>query len=164
MVEAGIPVTSISFLAALPVGASNANFSGLILNSSINNLTIHLTIVVLPVPGPPVIIVKLLFNAKGLYSDLLIRNNINTDLVKNINYSDNYKKMIEAFKNLKYEYYLIFSPNLLLYNENISKNLVKEYINTNNYNEFINSNGFEFLIFIGLYLLNFEILEVILIK
>ena len=26
-------------------------------------------------------------------------------------------------------------------NENISKNLVKEYINTNNYNEFINSNG-----------------------
>ena len=47
--------------------------------------------------------VKLLFNTKGLYSDLLIRNNINTDLVKNINYSDNYKKMIEAFKNLKYE-------------------------------------------------------------
>ena len=97
--------------------------------------------------GLDIAYVKLLFNTKGLYSDLLIRNNINTDLVKNINYSDNYKKMIEAFKNLKYEYYLIFSPNLLLYNENISKNLVKEYINTNNYNEFINSNGFEFLIF-----------------
>ena len=63
IVYAGIPVVDISFLAALPVGARSANFSGFKLIISNNSLTIHLIIVVFPVPGPPVIIVKLLFRA-----------------------------------------------------------------------------------------------------
>ena len=59
MVDAGSPVDSASFLAALPVGASKAIWleisSGLRLWILIYNLVMAFMMVVFPVPGPPVI-------------------------------------------------------------------------------------------------------------
>ena len=52
-------VTSDSFFAALPVGAKSAISSSLALNSSFISFTMVFIMVVFPVPGPPVIIVKL---------------------------------------------------------------------------------------------------------
>ena len=63
IVNAGKLVVSAIFFAALPVGANKAISSFLALNIPLNKLTIAFIIVVLPVPGPPVIIVKLLLIA-----------------------------------------------------------------------------------------------------
>ena len=67
MVDAGIPVEEFIFLVALPVGAKSA-ISLIISDGPSNsfstyNFTMAFIIVVLPVPGPPDIIVILLFKA-----------------------------------------------------------------------------------------------------
>ena len=63
IVYAGIKTDSDILLAALPVGDSNAISSSSTFKISFKILTIHFIIVVLPVPGPPVITVKLLVTA-----------------------------------------------------------------------------------------------------
>ena len=67
MVLASTPVASVILLAALPVGAARAIFKP---NSSAI-LSIAFSVVVLPVPGPPVIINNLELNAALIASDCL---------------------------------------------------------------------------------------------
>ena len=89
--------------------------------------------------------VKLTFNSKGYYNNLIIRNNLNCDLTKNIIFSEHYEEAVKHFKSFKYEYYLVFTPNYYLSKENNEKKYLYEYYKTNKYVEFINSNGIDFL-------------------
>ena len=88
--------------------------------------------------------VKLTFNSKGFYNNLIIRNNLNCDLTKNIIFSEHYEEAVRHFKSFKYDYNLIFTPNYFLSKDN-GKNSLYEYYKANNYIEFINSNGIDFL-------------------
>ena len=91
--------------------------------------------------------VKVLFDSKGFYSNLIIGNNINSSLVKDIIYSQNITDNLKYINQIKYEYNLVFTSNSFLTKENISKNAIIEYNNFNKFHEFININGIEFLIF-----------------
>ena len=91
--------------------------------------------------------VKQLFNSNGYYNNLIIRNNVNCDLIKNMSYSKNYEDSINNFKTIKYEYNLIFTPNLLLLKENTFNNSLLEFNGSNCFNDFFNSKGIEFLTF-----------------
>ena len=53
-------------------------------------------------------IVKQLFDLKGNYNYLMIRKNINCDLINNKIYSNNYNDFINTLKTLKYEYTSVF--------------------------------------------------------
>ena len=90
------------------------------------------------------LIVMQLFNSNGYYSNLIIRNNVNCGLTKNIIYSKNYEDIVNSFCSLKYEYFLIFIPKSLL-KENTLNNSLIEFIRTDCYNDFFNSRGIEFL-------------------
>ena len=83
--------------------------------------------------------VKYLFESKGYNPNLMIRNDININLIKEIKCSKNYKDIKNHFKLLKYEYIHLFSPNSLLYYEKIVKK--------NPFEEFIDLKGIEFLTF-----------------
>ena len=91
--------------------------------------------------------IKELFDSKGYYSNLIIRNNVKCDLIKNISYSKNFEEIINNFKNLKYEYILVFTTNLYLKRGNNFNNSIIEFNNTNGYIDFFNSKGIEFLTF-----------------
>ena len=91
--------------------------------------------------------VKALFNSKGFYSNLIVRNNLNSSLVNNLIYSENYEEILNYMKTIKYEYNLIFTSNFFIIKDKLSKNSIIEYNNTNNFCEFINLNGIEFLTF-----------------
>ena len=91
--------------------------------------------------------VKILFDSKGFYSNLIIGNNINSSLVNNLIYSKIYTENKKYFSQIKYEYNLLLTSNLFLTKENIPKNAIIEYNNINKFHEFININGIEFLIF-----------------
>ena len=71
--------------------------------------------------------VKILFDSKGFYSNLIIGNNINSSLVKNLIYSKIYTENKKYFSQIKYEYNLLLTSNLFLTKENISKNAIIEY-------------------------------------
>ena len=94
--------------------------------------------------------VKILFKSKGYYKNLIIRNNVNCDLVKDI-ISKNFD-VITGLELLKYEYILLFTPNLFLSNDNS----LYEFYYRSKYKEFLNNKGIEFLTFM-LYKLNSEI-------
>ena len=89
--------------------------------------------------------IKPLFNSKGNYGNMIIRSNVNCDLINsNISYSKNYEGIIDNFKALKYEYNLLFTPKLFIPKENENQSLLEfNYINC--FTEFFNSNGIEFL-------------------
>ena len=88
--------------------------------------------------------VKQLFNMKGYYSDLIMRNNANCDLIKNMMYSNNYNELINNFKNLKYDYTSIFNSKLYLLKEN---NSLIEFNSINCFDYFFNTKGIEFMTF-----------------
>ena len=88
--------------------------------------------------------IKLTFNSKGFYNNLIIRNNLNCELTKNIIFSEHYEESVKHFKSFKYDYYLIFTPNYLL-SKDYGKKFLFEYYKANNYVEFINANGIDFL-------------------
>ena len=87
-----------------------------------------------------------LFNSKGYYPNLIIRNNVNCDLIINMIYSKNYKEIFDSFHSLQYEYILIFTPKLLLKENSLNNSLI-EFNGTDCYNDFFNSKGIEFLTF-----------------
>ena len=91
--------------------------------------------------------VRQLFNSKGEYSDLIIRNNTNSDLINKLTCSKNYENIINNFKSIKYEYHFLFSYKLFLSKENNLSNSPLEFNNFNCYIEFFNSKGIEFLTF-----------------
>ena len=91
--------------------------------------------------------VNQIFNSKGYYSNLIIRNNVKCDLIKNIIYSKNYEDVINNYKSLKYEYILIFNDKLFLPKESTKNNSLLEFQNTNCCIDFLNSKGIEFLTF-----------------
>ena len=91
--------------------------------------------------------IKLIFKLNGYYSNLIIRNNANCDLIKDMTYSQNYDNLINYFKTLKYEYILIFTPKLFLSKDNNLNNSLLEYNRTNCLNNFFTSKGIEFLTF-----------------
>ena len=92
-------------------------------------------------------IVEQLFEAKVNYSNLIVGNNVNCDLINNIIYSKNFENIINNFKSLKYEYIFIFTPKLLLSKE---KNLNDSFVELNRkdyFSDFFNTKGIEFLTF-----------------
>ena len=90
---------------------------------------------------------KILLDSKGFYSNLIIGNNVNTSLMTDLIFSKIFTENKKHFSPFKYEYNLIFTSNLFITKENITKNEIIEYNNINKFHEFINLNGIEFLIF-----------------
>ena len=88
-----------------------------------------------------------LFNSEEYYSNLIIRNNVKCDLVKNNNNPYNGTGEKNIFRSVKYDYTLLFTPNVLLFKDDDSKDSFLEYNGIKNYTEFINSKGIEFLSF-----------------
>ena len=91
--------------------------------------------------------VRQLFNSKGYYTNLIMRNNENCDLIKYLTYSKDYNAIINNFKSLRYEYTLVNTYKLFLLKENNLNNTLFEFSNENCYNTFFNSLGIEFLTF-----------------
>jgi hypothetical protein len=101
--------------------------------------------------------VKLLFNSKEYYGNLIYGKNFDNNLIKKkIKFSQNCIKSINHFKTLNYECLLTITPNSFFSNNKESK--IYEYKITNSIYDFFNEKGIEFLIFM-LYNINSHIKE-----
>ena len=101
--------------------------------------------------------VKLLFNSKEYYGNLIYGKNFDNNLIKKkIKFSQNCIKSINHFKTLNYECLLTITPNSFFSNNKESK--ICEYKITNSIYDFFNEKGIEYLIFM-LYNINSQIKE-----
>ena len=95
---------------------------------------------------------KDLFNAKEYNQNSIKPNKTNNDLIKKLVNSKNYKDILSHIKTLKCDYIILFSPNMILFDNLQANNKIQYYFEYKNKNfdsfiEFYKQKGIEFLTF-----------------
>ena len=95
---------------------------------------------------------KDLSNAREYNPNSIKPNKANNDLIKKLVNSKNYKDILSHIKTLKCDYILLFSPNMILFDNLQANNKIQYYFEYKNKNfdsfiEFYKQKGIEFLTF-----------------